>query len=149
MGVTQVFTTVDNGNANLLLVQDAILSQDGTLQSISFYVIQVAGMMRLGLYDSTGPGGGPGNIIVQTASFSPSVGWNTRAVSPTPLIAGKYWLAYTPSSNNLAFPVQRGVTGVHKWVQRTYQAMPAVFATNPTTESGPSQWSFYATVSVP
>lgn len=54
-----MFNEPDSGNGNLLLAQDAVLSQPGTLQSLSFYVT-AAGRLRLGLYDATGPGGGPG-----------------------------------------------------------------------------------------
>ena len=60
IGETTVFSGDDSGNGNLLLVQDVVLAQPGTLRSLSFYATQASGSLRLGVYDSTGPGGGPG-----------------------------------------------------------------------------------------
>jgi hypothetical protein len=140
MGETAVFPTIDGGNANLLLEQDVTLAQAGTLQSLSFYVSAVSGSLRLGLYDNAG------NIIVQTAAFTPVFGWNTRAVSPTPLAAGAYLLAYTPSSDGLNFPVERSV-GRCAWAARTFGAMPTTFP--PLNGSDVCRWSFYATMSEP
>lgn len=80
MGETTVFGSVDSGNGNLLLVQDAALSQTATIQSLSFNVLTAAGNLRLGVYDATGPSGGPGALKAQTNSFVPVVGWNTQNV---------------------------------------------------------------------
>jgi hypothetical protein len=146
MGETTAFVDLDGGNAGLILAQDAALSAPGTLLTLSMDFPAVAGNVRLGLYDSTGPGGGPGNIIVQTAAFAPKVGWNTVSVSPTSLMAGTYWLAYTPSNNALSFPVERSVgTGV--WAARAFGAMPAKFPA--LNGSATVHWSIYATLSVP
>src|SRR5262249_22004526 len=104
MGENRVLSDTDSGNGNLLLVQDAVLSQNGTIQSLSFYVKKAQGNLRLGIYDATGPNGGPGKLQAQTDAFAPVAGWNTRKVtSPVALPAGKYWLAYFPSSNVLSF----------------------------------------------
>jgi hypothetical protein len=61
MDETTVLTGDDSGNGNLLLVQDATLSAQKTIQSFSFYVNQASGQLRLGVYDATGANGGPGN----------------------------------------------------------------------------------------
>ena len=103
IGETTVLSTADNGNGNLLVAQQATLPVTSVLQSMSFYVTNAAGKLRLGVYDSSGPGGGPGNKVAETAEISPVNGWNTATTSPTVLGAGTYWLAYFPSSSSLAF----------------------------------------------
>lgn len=141
MGETTVFADTDSGNANLLLAQDVTLTRAGTIQSLSFYARTAAGTMRLGLYDAAG------NIIVQTGSFTPVAGWNTQPVGQVLLAPGGYWLAYTPNSPNLSFPVSR-LSGMHcKYVGRSFQAMPAIFPAGATNDQ--CHWSFYATLSVP
>jgi hypothetical protein len=71
MGETAVLTTDDNENGNLLIAQEASLSQSATIQSMSFHVTAAAGELVLGVYDSTGPSKGPGHLVAQTAAFTP------------------------------------------------------------------------------
>ena len=40
----------DNENGNLLVAQDAVLDPSATIQSLSFYVTNTAGKLRLGVY---------------------------------------------------------------------------------------------------
>lgn len=143
MGETAVLATADSGNGNRLVSYSTTLSQNGTLQSLSFYVTTVAGNLRLGVFDDNGPGGGPGTKLAETASFAPVAGWNTRAViTPVSLTAGTYWLAYLPSSSTLGFRMV--TTGTAKYYTYTFGPMPATFSTTPTT--GTFHWSFYATL---
>src|SRR5271156_1137809 len=102
IGQTTVLSILDGGNANLLIAQSAKLAQAATIQSMSFYVYAASGNLILGIYDATGPGGGPGMLKASTASFTPTTGWNTTKVAtPVSLAPGAYWLAYLPSNNNL------------------------------------------------
>ena len=104
-----------------------------------------AGKLRLGVYDSSGPGGGPGALKAQTAEITPIRGWNTANVtSPVSLPAGTYWLAYFPSDNNLAFLKRADASSAGKYYSLAYGALPATFSTAPS--STPSHWSFYATL---
>ena len=101
MGETTVFGGNDNGNGNLLLVQNATLSQSATIQSLSFLRHDSKRKLRLGVYDATGPSGGPGALKAQTNAFTPVAGWNTaNVITPVSLPAGNYWLAYLPSSSS-------------------------------------------------
>ena len=144
LGETSIFSEPDNGNGNLLLVQDATLSQPGTLQSLSFYVTAASGGLRLGLYDSTGPGGGPGAKRAETSAFTPVVGWNTiNVIMPVALSPGTYWLAYLPESNSLNFAANRSI-GPFKYYSYPYGPLPATFSTSPS--SGVTRWSFYGTL---
>lgn len=144
MGETSIFSSDDSGNANLLLAQDTTLSQTATLQSLSFYVTAASGNLRLGVYDATGPNAGPGKLKAQTNSFTPVVGWNTvNVITPVSLVAGKYWLAYLPSSSNLHFAASF-TTGKYKYYSYTFGTMPATFSTKP--KQGTTHWSFYATL---
>jgi len=143
IGETNILSGDDSGNGNLLVAQQATLGQSATILSLSFYVTTASGNLRLGIYDATGPGGGPGQLKAQTASFTPISGWNTQnVVSPVSLAAGTYWLAYLPSSNSLGFRVV--LTGSTKYYSYSFQALPATFSTSPT--SGTYHWSFYATL---
>jgi hypothetical protein len=145
IGETNILPLDDNGNGNLLLAQNASLSQTATIQSLSFYVTVAGGNLRLGIYDASGPSGGPGAKRAETASFTPVVGWNTaNVITPVSLSAGTYWLAYLPSSNTLAFKkdTTAGVSG--KYCSYTYGVMPATFSTAPASTT--SHWSLYATL---
>jgi Domain of unknown function (DUF1929)/Galactose oxidase, central domain len=141
IGVTQVLTEFDNGNANLLLAQEATLSQAATIQSLSFYVAQAAGSLRLGIYGTSGTA--PGSLLATTNSFTTVLGWNTaNVITPVVLQPGTYWLAYLPSDNNLQF--KKATRGFFVLKNFAYGPMPATFP--PPSSSGPAQWSFYATL---
>jgi Divergent InlB B-repeat domain len=134
----------DSGNGNLLVVQDATLAQNGTIRSLSFYVngqtTSPSGNLVLGVYDATGA------LKAQTASFAPVVGWNTQnVITPVSLTAGNYWLAYFPSSNNLAFNVASG--GTYWGIGQTFGPMPATFPAG--ASPGTAHWSLYATLTTP
>jgi hypothetical protein len=108
-------------------------------------VTQASGNLVLGIYDASGPNGGPGALKAQTTSFTPVVGWNTaNVITPVSLPAGTYWLAYLPSSNSLAF--MKGLTsGVGiQYYSHPFGALPATFSTSPSAD--PYHWSFYATL---
>ena len=107
--------------------------------------------MILGIYDATGTGGGPKNLLATTAAFTPVVGWNTKPVTvQKSLSAGTYWLAYSPNDNNLAFVKQ--MTGKATWYTlTTFGTLPNPYATAGANAGGDTvHWSFYATlVTVP
>jgi len=144
IGETSVLSGKDSGNGNLLLVQSASLAKTATIQSMSFYVTTAAGKLRMGIYDATGTGGGPGKLLATTAEITPAAGWNkanvTTAVS---LNSGTYWLAFLPSSGSLSCS-NTYASGTVKWAGYTYGTMPATF---PATQgSMTAHWSFYATL---
>jgi len=88
IGVTDLLPNLDYGNAGLILAQQVNLSQPAALQSISFYVVQNSGTMRLGLYDANGASGNPGNKLAETPVITPTVGWNTV---PAPYERPSFW----------------------------------------------------------
>jgi len=146
IGETNVLTTDDSGNGSILLAQSATLGQTATLQSMSFYVVNATGKLRLGIYDASGPGGGPGAKKAETAEITPVAGWNTaNVITPVSLPAGTFWLAYLPSSSSLSFRIDRS-SGSLKYYSFTYGTMPNTFSTTTTSETG--HWSFYATFSI-
>ena len=143
LGETTVLTTTDSGNGGLLVAQQATLSQAAVLQSMSFYVVTAAGSVRLGIYGATGPNGGPGSKIAETAQITPVVGWNTANVTTQPsLPAGTYWLAYFASSSSLAF--RNTPTGKAAWYGLAFGPLPVTFSTAPA--SGAVHWSLYASL---
>src|SRR5262245_158949 len=144
-GETKVLSTGDSGNGNLLVAQKAQLTQAGKLESLSFYVATASGNLRLGLYDATGPNGGPGALLAQTASTAAVTGWNTIDVqTPVDLAAATYWLTYLPSSDGLAFVKARDGTSSGVSASFTYGAMPGSFPSSSSTTA--SHWSMYGTV---
>jgi hypothetical protein len=145
IGETNVLSAADSGNADLLAAQNATLSQPATIESLSLYVTQASGNLVLGIYDASGPNGGPGALKAQTNSFTPIVGWNTANVTaPVLLPAGTYWLAYLPSSNSLAF-MKGQTSGVSiRYYSYAFGTLPATFSTSPSSDA--YHWSFYATL---
>jgi hypothetical protein len=147
IGETQVLGSTDSGNGNMLLAQDATLGQAATIQSLSFYVTAPSGSLRLGIYDATGPGGGPGTLKAQTGAFTPVVGWNTSNVTtPVALPVGTYWLAYLPSSSTLNFAANFSA-GSYKLANVAFGPMPATFPA--VSQQGATHWSFYGTLTSP
>ena len=135
----------DSENGNLLLAQSAKLAQAATIQSLSFYVTAASGNLILGIYDATGPNGGPGALKASTASFTTTTGWNTaKVVTPVSLAAGSYWLAYLPSSNALGF-VKTNASGNCAYYSYNFGSLPSKFSTSPASCT-PTTWSFYATL---
>lgn len=145
MGETMILGTDDSGNGDVLLAQEATLAAAATLKTISFYVAAADGNLRLGVYDATGPAGGPGAKKAETAEFIPVDGWNTVKVqTPVLLAAGTYWLAYAPSSGNLHFVRGDDGTGKIAFFQTPYGPMPDTFSDAPQTTM--DRWSLYATL---
>lgn len=143
IGQPAIGLTDDSGNGNLLCANRAMLAQPATVQSLSFYITAPAGKLRLGIYDATGPSGGPGTKIAETSELTPAVGWNTaNVIRPVLLAAGNYWLSYLPSSNGLSFVKAGGGSG--KFSDFPYGVMPSTFPSNPSLTG--SQFSIYATL---
>jgi len=142
MGETSVLSGADSGNADVLMAQEAVLAQSGTIQSLSFYVTNAAGQLRLGIYDDAG--GRPGALRAQTAAFTPVVGWNTQNVTaPVLLPAGTFWLTYLAQSNSLGFRVTPN--GLAWGYSYAFGALPN---TPPSSVLGTvvAHWSLYATL---
>ena len=59
--------------------------------------------MKLGVYDSTRRQ--QGNKLAETGDIVTPVGWNVDSVTPVSFNAGKYWLAYLTSDNNIHFGI--------------------------------------------
>jgi hypothetical protein len=145
IGVTDLLPNVDNGNAGLILAQQATLAQPAALQSISFYIVQNIGTIRIGLYDSNAAGGNPGNKLAETPEVTPVAGWNTVPVSQINLAAGTYWLAYEVSTSSSQYLTSYFV-GPIVYAALQYGSLPVTFPNSPTKSAG--AWSFYATLSL-
>jgi hypothetical protein len=144
IGETNILASPDSGNGSLLVAQQANLTQTATIQSLSFYVTNNAsGKLRLGIFDATGPNGGPGTKKAETAEITPTVGWNkANVITPVSLPQGTYWLAYHASDNNLAFV--KNLSGQARYYTDSYGPMPATFSTSPQSEV--VHWSLFATL---
>lgn len=142
IGETNILSTDDSGNGNILIAQQAVLAQNATIESLSFYVTNADGQLRLGVYADDN--GTPGTLVAATAAFTPVVGWNTQAVlSQVPLPAGTYWLAYLAESSSLHFRV--GGSGPAHYYNYPFGSMPTAFSdTSEPIIPIPVHWSLYA-----
>jgi hypothetical protein len=140
---------LDSGNGNLLASQGPyMLAQAGIIQSLSFWVVQSAGELLLGLYDA-----GPnrdcrgGALIAGTDAFTPTAhAWNTKPVtSKATVMPGSYCLAYLASDNGLSFRKGYGDVPEVNYPWDFSQGLPAQFAANPSGGDG-AHWSFYASL---
>ena len=144
IGEPNVLSDDDYGNGSLLVAQPASMGQTATLQSVSFYVTAAAGKLRLGVYDATGPGGGPGAKRAETGEITAVVGWNTgNVLVPVSLPPGTYWLVYLASDDNLHFRKTPN-SSTSKYYSFPYGTLPATFSTAPSTTG--SHWSLYGTL---
>ena len=142
IGETSILGVADSGNANILVAQEAVLGQSGTIQSLSLYVSIPAGQLRLGIYDDAG--GRPGTLRAQTDAFTPVTGWNTHNVTAPALLApGTYWLTYLTDSSSLGLRVT--ANGLAWGYSYPFGAMPI---TPPDTALGSAEahWSLYASL---
>lgn len=104
IGVANILAVDDSGNSTRLCAQKAIVPQTAMITSLSFYVATAVGKLRLGVYDATGPNGGPGAKKAETAEFAAAVGFASAVVTtPVVLPAGTYWLAFASESNDLIY----------------------------------------------
>ena len=140
-GETAIQPTDDHGNGNMVCGQQIQLTPtSSTVVSLSFYVTNPAGQLYLGIYD-TDANGEPQNLKASTAVFTPTTGWNTQPVAGSvTLPAGKYWIAYHASSDNLGFRFGAGESVV---LQRRVRALPGTFAAG-ANQYG-DHWSLYGT----
>lgn len=144
----------DSGNSDIIIAMRVALASAGTLQSLSFYVETIGGLLALAIYDDDGPaapdglGAGPGTLLDRVAAFTPAAGWNTQsALSNAALTVGNYWLAYEPQSGTLAYPLFTSGVGHPLFYNRTYDgAFDSTFSASPTDINDTIYWSFYGTV---
>lgn len=141
-----VFPSDDSGNAGLVLAQPVTVIAPTVLSTQSFYVVNPAGSLRLGFFDSDCKTGFPLNLLAWAELGAVGAGWNTTPrLPPVVLAPGIYWMAYQPSSNALSFKVDR-LSGRAMYFAAPYAAgLPAVWPTTGVTTLA-SRWSFKATV---
>ncbi len=147
MGETNVLPFPDSGDAGAVWAQSATLIQGATLARISFFVRVAGGNATFGVYDSSGPNGGPGKLLAQTPSTSVSAtGWMPLGILPNVFCSpGMYWLAFEPSSNTMGFWYDTSVGQIVAY-NKAYGPLDSTFSLSPGTF--PGHWSFYATLQV-
>lgn len=146
LGQTGILPTSGQTN-DFLIAYSATLSQSGTIQTFSFYVTTAAGSLRLGIYDDSGPSGGPGTKLAETNSITPIVGWNTaNVVTPVLLSPDTYWLAYVNSNSSFSFRKTSSAGLSARFYSFTFGTLPTTFSASP--GSSTENWSFYATLTL-
>jgi hypothetical protein len=151
IGETNRLGIDDSANAGYLLAEGPFnLSQQATINSLSFYVGSVSGNLRLGIYTAgTNNDCHGGTLEAQTNSVSTSGhanSWITaNVVTPVQLPVGNYCLAYEQSSNSL-HSVKGMTQGVGDyWYTHSYGTFPSTFSSS---LGGPDgyHWSIYGTL---
>jgi hypothetical protein len=160
MTFTVGYTTTPSGGTNAPTAGYAIsngpftMPQNGTLQSMSVYLTASVTTGFIGVYDATGAGGTPGNLIATSASSSFASGWNTINTTTNPLITSgtNIWPAVLGVSSAMSLEIDNnsGVTGNlgYYFDSSGNTFLPASFGT---THSGdPNEvWGIYGTFNIP
>ena len=144
IGETNVLSTDDAGNGNLLVSQQVSLSQSATIQSLSFYVATASGHLRLGIYDAN-------RFKWRTGSFEGTDGClhtdhrlEYTECDRAGIVESGYVLAgVSAGEQRLAFP--HGTEWNGALVQLQLWCDAGSYSTSPS--SGTYHWSFYATLS--
>ena len=94
----------------------------------------IASSFVVAIYDNTGTGGGPGNLIVQAEDLSPTSGWNKVSITPTTLSAGTYYACIQDSN----YVIQYGGTapGTYCNFSHTYDGTLPATAPSPSRGTG-------------
>jgi hypothetical protein len=77
--------------------------------------------------DSTGPNGGPRNLLASTGASSVSAGWVTIPAPRINLAAANYWLAYEVSDSNAVFGNSTAGSNEIVWSNESFGSIPSVF----------------------
>jgi N-acetylneuraminic acid mutarotase len=141
VGDPVTFAGDDSFHADTLIAEAVQLDEPAKILSLQLYVAAAAGKIRMGIYDASGPEGGPGTLVAQADENTAIEGWNAASIStPTVLQPGTYWLAFLPSDPGLH--IRHSGTGSAIMAPFAFGPMPASYSTSgsPTTD----HWSFYA-----
>ncbi len=138
LGHTTIGAGEDNGgNANYLVGSQFTAAAAGSITSGSLYITPGTSSghnWEIALYDSTGAGGGPGNLLAYTPSQAEVGGWNTaNVVSPVTVSAGtSYWIIWQTTGGGTQHD-----PGSQIYKALTYGAFPTTL---------PSGWNTYPSV---
>ena len=135
-GDTQIEPVADVNNNNNVQGNSVTLSRAGILQSLSVYILNCnncnsSEQVVLGVYDATGTGGIPGNLLATTGTFAVTqVGWVTEnVVTPVALSPGTYWLMGNNNDASIDYNQTSNGTGTTQYCGYTFGALPANFTT--------------------
>ena len=123
-------TTSDGSNNGSLCATKVTLGQSGTLSSVNMFFNMADGQVTLAVYDNTGKGGMPGQLLAETAPMPVRQGWNNLPpVNPGVLLAaGTYWIAYEETSSLNGLFGLNMTTGTICWSSGVpYGPMPCKF----------------------
>ena len=130
---------------NVIAGQKIKLPSAGQIVSVSLRIKASAGNISFALYDATGVGGQPGNLIAQSASQAVVSEWNTGLMTAQPLCQpASYWLVYTIDSNTFNAWINNSTLGDSYFYNAgSYGAFPPAFNAAPTPDN--SFLDMYAT----
>jgi hypothetical protein len=148
LGTPTPGTALDDDAAGTAEAFRVSASASGTVDHLSFYVDSTNRATRLSLGVYAASGAHPGALLTSGSSSAVAPGWNTIAVTETPLTSGTaYWVAALGTGGKLVFHMGTG-NGTPAENNRTTSlaALPASWTTGPTWTGGTP--SFYASSAV-
>jgi hypothetical protein len=116
-------------------------SRSGNALGANFWMDGPSGNLQLAIYDTTGAGGAPNNLLGYTNSVAQVYGWNRIPyVSPIALASGtSYWLCFQASAGL----THNTNTGGSYYNLSSYGAFPSTF---PTPLVGTGTYAYFAHV---
>ncbi|MCE5301218.1 MAG: hypothetical protein LLG37_10165 [Spirochaetia bacterium] len=108
------------------------ITEDAAATSMDLYVVSGSGNARCAIYANSVTGtvaGQPGNLLVESAPFAVSAGWNTVTIPQTTLYAyNVYWLAYQTDSAAIYTAAEAGSTGSLYWQPLAFGPFPGIMS---------------------
>jgi hypothetical protein len=154
VGHTSIPTSGTNAPATHYTLTDGsyTMPQDGILQSVSVYLTASVTTGFIGVYDATGTGGKPGNLIATSASSSFASGWNTIPMTTNPTMTNGtvFWLAVLGISSSMS--LEYDTTGIAGYyfdnAGGSDTVLPSSYGTANLGDGGET-WGIYGTFNVP
>jgi hypothetical protein len=149
-GLTSVAGNGDGGNGRVIIANKVDVGNGGgTVSDLQIYISGFdpsANHMQMAIYDATGPGGTPGNLVTNSGIQPLILGWNSFPVSATLSPNTSYYFAFNADSSS----TQTRYSNVG--FNNSYCQSPVDLGTWPSTFGTPScslPWiySLYADVS--
>src|SRR3954447_23835501 len=148
LGSTTPGSVLDSNDAGSAEAFRVTASASGTLDHLSFNLDATSKSTKLVLGIYANASGHPGALLVSGSTSSLTAGWNTIAVTETPLTSGTtYWVAVLGTGGKLIFHEgTRSATPAENSKATTLTALPASWTTGPLWTGGAP--SFYASSTI-
>jgi hypothetical protein len=147
VGDKTISGSTDSGNDPYVIgSQFTTPASAGTLNSISMYIVNATGTLKMGIYADNGSNA-PGALLATSGevTLSTSNSWYTIPISGSVSASTKYWVMYRLSSGSASFKLISGGGFLSSWKTTSYaSAWPDPYGSATGTSSS-SRWALYFT----